>query len=80
MAMTGNLYPSVFSQLINSFAVPSDNRIAVTITAPGGSLAASTFPASMLSTPIGSYHAFDNRLDMTLQSDAEASTIRILFM
>ena len=48
MAMTGNLYPSALSRLINSRAVPSGNRFAVTMTAPGGSFAASTFPISML--------------------------------
>ncbi len=35
MAMTGKPEFSVFSQLINSLAVPSGNRIAVTITARG---------------------------------------------
>ena len=37
MAATGNPYPSVFCQLINSRAVPPRNFIAETITAPGDS-------------------------------------------
>ena len=37
MAATGNPYPSVFCQLINSRAVSPRNFIAETITAPGDS-------------------------------------------
>lgn len=57
-----------------------DKSIAVTTTAPEGNFATSILPASMLSTPIGSCPARGNRQDMTLQSDAQASTIRILYI
>ena len=77
MAITGVFNLSAFSQLINSFAVPSRKDNAETITAPGGNFTTFSFAASMLSTTIGSYPARVSKPDISRRSESEASMIRI---